>query len=96
MGYFHTTTTETQLTRRNFVVAETRLMASTTGFYLFGLIPLKTPNHATAMQRLRSLADLKGESRALVNLTQTRSMVFLFLFSIPKVTVTADVVEFQD
>ena len=39
---------------------------------------------------------LTGRSVALANQTEDRSSMYLILFSIPKVTITADVVEFND
>jgi len=66
------------------------------GFYLLELIPITSPSYAAAKERLyKSVGqDLKGRSVALANQTQDMSSLYLILFSIPTVTVTADVIAF--
>ena len=39
---------------------------------------------------------MEGKSTALANVAQDKSTVYLILFSIPKITVTADIIEFID
>ena len=68
------------------------------GFKLLGIIPFASPNYAEAKTDLyKSVGEpLTGRSVALANQTEDRSSIYLILFSIPKVTITADVIEFTD
>ena len=62
------------------------------------ILPLGSPTYATAKQSLyQSVGEpLTGRAVALANQTEDRSSLYLILFSIPKVTITADVIEFID
>ena len=64
--------------------------------FLLGIIPITAPSTADARADLyRSLnQSLTGRSVALVNVTEDRSTTWLVLFSIPKIVITGDVVEF--
>ena len=46
------------------------------------------------MQNVRAQAPMEGRAAAVANVTQDSSKLNLLLFSIPKITVTADIVEF--
>ena len=48
------------------------------------------------MSDLRSKTHTSGRSTALANVTEDRSMMFFLLFSLPRLTITADVIEFLD
>jgi hypothetical protein len=63
---------------------------------LLGIIPITAPNTATARADLyRTVGEsVTGKSVALINVTEDRSTTWLLLFSIPKLVITGDVVEF--
>jgi hypothetical protein len=63
-----------------------------------GFIHIVDPTHANAKASLYASVGqpLTGRSVALANETEDRSSLYLILFSIPKITVTADLVEFTD
>jgi hypothetical protein len=86
------------LAGNNFKLIKAGAKGSSSGFCLLGIIPFASPNYAEAKERLyRSVGEpLTGRSIALANQTEDKSELYLILFSIPKVTVTADVVEFTD
>ena len=68
------------------------------GFYLLGFIPIVSPTYSAAKRSLyQSVGEtLTGRSVALANQTEDRSALYLILFSVPRVTITADMVEFTD
>jgi len=73
-------------------------MGRSSGFFLLGIVPITSPNYATAKESLyKSVGQpLNGRAIALANQTEDQSMLYLILFSIPRVTITADVIEFID
>ena len=88
------TTSQTSLTRANFRVLRGNVKGSDYGFKLFGFIPIVSPSYGDAMGQVRSAMPTSGRSTALANVTQDSSTIYLLLFSIPSVQVTADVIEF--
>jgi hypothetical protein len=66
------------------------------GFKVLGIFPITSASASKARAHLyRDLGlDLRGKSTALTDVTQDRTTFYLILFSIPKVTVQADVIEY--
>jgi hypothetical protein len=92
------TGTQIQLTKNNYKVIKAGAKGESSGFYLFGFIPIVSPNYADAKSNLyvNFGKSLEGKPVALANQTEDKSFMYLILFSIPKVTITADIVEFND
>ena len=92
------TGTDVQLSKNNYKIIKAGAKGESYGFSLFGIIPLGSPNYADAKEALyKSVGEpLTGKAVALANQTEDRSTLYLILFSIPKVTVTADVIEFTE
>jgi hypothetical protein len=92
------TGTQVQLSSNNYKVIKAGAKGESSGFNLLGFIPIASPNFADAKANLYINAgkNLEGKSVALANQTEDRSFLYLILFSIPKVTITADIVEFTD
>lgn len=92
------TGTQVSLAGSNYKVIKAGATGQSSGFKLLGIIPLASPNYGEAKDALyKSVGEpLTGRSVALANQTEDRSSVYLLLFSVPKVTITADVVEFTD
>jgi len=88
--------TTTDLTKKNFRMIRANARGEDTGFYLLGLIPFSSPTYADAMRSLYEGVEMEGKATALANVSQDKSTVYLILFSIPKITVTADIIEFLD
>lgn len=93
----HATGTTVDLSRKNYRIVKTNAVGESAGFSLLGFIPLSAPTYTGAMSDLYSKAGLEaGKAQALANVTQERSSRYLILFSIPKLTVRADIIEFLD
>jgi len=86
------------LTEKNYKLIKGGAKGESSGFRLLGIIPFASPSHASAKARLyESIGEpLTGRAVALMNETEDRSVLYLILFSVPKLTVTADVIEFTD
>jgi len=91
------TGTDVSLSGNNYKVIKAGARGESSGFYLFGFIPIVSPSYADAKSNLyKSVGkSLEGRSVALANQTYDRSTLYLILFSIPRLTVTADIVEFN-
>lgn len=93
----HSSGTEVDLTKKNFRVVKANAVGSSSGFALLGIIPFAQPSYTSAMSDLYDDAGIEeGTAQALVNVTQERSSLYLILFSIPRLTVRADIIEFVD
>lgn len=90
------TGTQVNLSSNNYKLVKAGAKGHSSGFRLLGILPITSPNYADAKARLYQSVDepLTGRSIALANQTEDKSTLYLILFSIPKVTITADVVEF--
>ena len=98
-GEFRQSTgTSVALAVNNYKIIKTGATGTSSGFRLLGIIPFASPTHSGAKASLYESIGipLTGKSVALANETEDRSSLYLILFSIPKITVTADVVEFTD
>ena len=88
--------TRTDLTKNNYRVVKSNVRGDDSGFSLFGFIPIVSPSYADALRSLHYNVDMEGKSTALANVAQDYSSLYLILFSITKITVTADIIEFLD
>jgi hypothetical protein len=90
------TGTDVNLTGNNYRVIKAGARGEDFGFRLFGIIPFVSPSYADAQAELYASVgeSLKGRAVALANQTEDWSTLYLILFSIPKITLTADVIEF--
>jgi hypothetical protein len=91
-------TTGVTLSQNNFKMIKPNASGSSHGFALLGLIPIVNPTVEVAKEHLYATVgqDLTGRAVALANQSEYHSTVYLILFSVPKVTVSADVIEFKD
>jgi hypothetical protein len=87
--------TEVKLTEGNFSTMRTNVVGQSKGFSLLGFITLVPARFQTAMDRLYWKAEMQnGRSQTLGNVVVEKTSAYWILFSIPRVTVRADVVEF--
>jgi hypothetical protein len=86
--------TATQLTQANYTIVKPGARGTDTGFALLGLIPIVSPSYADAMEDMRSSLPMQGKAISFVNVTQDRSTVYLILCSFPRITISADAIEF--
>ncbi|MCG3149987.1 MAG: hypothetical protein PCFJNLEI_03454 [Verrucomicrobiae bacterium] len=93
-----TTGAQASLTRKNFKMIKVNARGTSHGFRLLGFIPFANPNYAQAKARLYASVNqpLEGRATALVNQTEDRAALYFILFSMPRLTVTADVIEYLD
>ncbi|MHC4121065.1 MAG: DUF6567 family protein [Planctomycetota bacterium] len=93
----HESSTRVDLSRGNYRVVKANAVGSSSGFKLLMFIPIVAPKYNKAMGRLQKKAGVaEGTSQAIVNVAQEKSSLYLLLFSIPKITVRADIIEFTD
>jgi hypothetical protein len=93
------TQTQVNLNRANYKMIKAGAEGRSYGFrFLLGIIPIAAPSTATARTDLyRNLGQsVDNKSVALVNVMENRSTTWLLLFSVPKLVITGDVVEFKD
>ena len=90
--------TTVSLQGRNYRLVKAGAMGTSNGFKLLGILPFASPHHATARSRLYASVQepLTGKAVALTNELEDKSTLYLILFSVPKLTITADVIEFVD
>jgi len=95
--YPATSGTQVDLSRKNFRLVKANAIGTSSGFELFCFIPFAAPTYTEAMTDLyRTAGVTEGAAQTLTNVTQERSQLILILFSIPKLTVRADIIEFTD
>ena len=85
------------LSSNNYKVIKANAVGESTGFKLLGIIPFASPKYAEAKKNLYGSVgeDVKGKAIALVNQTEDVSSSYFILFSIPKITLSADVIEYK-
>jgi hypothetical protein len=92
------TAARVDLSKKNYKVIKVGAKGESSGFRFLGVIPFASPTYAQAKETLYDSIGipLEGKAVALVNQTEDRSSIYLILFSIPKITITADVIEYLD
>jgi hypothetical protein len=92
------TETSVSLTGKNYRLIKGGAVGESSGFRLLCIIPFAAPNYANAKASVyKSVGEpLTGRAIALANQTEDRSLAVFILFSIPRITITADVIEFTD
>ena len=92
------TSTAISLSGKNYRLIKAGAEGDSYGFRFLGIIPFTSPHYASARKALYASVGtpLAGKAIALTNESQDRSALYLILFSIPKITITGDVIEFTD
>jgi hypothetical protein len=90
--------TRVGLDSNNYRMLRAGVRGESRGFKLLGVLSLVTPSFADAKAALyaNSGENLTGRAIALANQTQDSTSLNLIIFQVPKVTITADIVEFTD
>ena len=96
--YRQSTGTTISLAGNNYKLIKAGAAGHSSGFRLLMVIPFASPTIGGAKTSLYKSAGIQetGKAMALANYTEDRTTLYLILFSIPKITVTADVIEFTD
>lgn len=87
--------------KSNYRVLRSNLRGESYGFRFLMFIPIVSPSMADAKQEMydqlrREGIKLEGRAIALANATVDRSGIYFLIGSIPRVILTADVIEFID
>ncbi|BBL77254.1 DUF6567 family protein [Methylomagnum ishizawai] len=89
--------TQVDLAKANFQVVKVHAMGHSTGFRLFGFLTLKSPDYIEAIAGMyRDAGITGGRPQALANVVYVQDNPYFILFSLPKVTVRGDLVEFRE
>jgi len=94
VGKLQITQSAMHLERANFRVIKASARGVDQGFSLFGFIPIIMPSVSDATDHLMQGIDAEGRAVALTNVTQERQTLYLVLFSLPRIVIRADVIEF--
>ena len=94
VGKLQTTQSSMHLDRANFRVIKASARGVDQGFNLFGFIPIIMPSISDATDNLMQGIDAEGRAVSLTNVTQERQTLYLVLFSLPKIVIRADIIEF--
>ena len=96
--YRHESATAVNLTQKNYKILHAGVVGKSYGFRLLGFIPIVSPSYGEAKSDIYKSTNetLEGRPIALANQTEDRSSLYLILFSVPCVTITADIIEFTD
>ena len=87
--------TEVKLTESNFVTVKTNVIGQCDGFALLGVVTIVPAKFTRAMDRLYHKAEIPlGRPQTLADVIVEKTSSYWILFSIPKISVRADVVEF--
>ena len=94
-GVLHST--QVQLVGNNYRVLQTNVVAKSGGFRLLGFITIKSPSYVKAVSRLYVKAQAEeGRAQAFANVVYETGGMNFILFSLPKIRIRADLVEFTD
>lgn len=96
-GLAHGTGTQVDLGKKNYRVIKSNAVGASWGFWLLGIIPIVPTSHTEAITDMCEKSSLKeGSAQAYVNVAEEKSTIYLILFSLPKLSVRADIVEFTE
>lgn len=91
------TDTSVNLNKGNYRVLHINANGSSSGFKLLGFIPVVNPSYTSAMDDMYHGKALgNGKSTALINFAHEDTTNNFLIFSIPKVRVRADIIEFME
>jgi hypothetical protein len=88
-------TTTVLLSTDNYKILKTNVVGTDWGINLLGLIPIVSPDYTKAVAKLYAAGEVtEGRPQAIANVLQQHTSPFFILFSIPRITFRADVIEF--
>jgi hypothetical protein len=89
------TTTSVTLANDNYRILKTNVVGTDWGITFLGIFPIVSPDYVKAIENLYIAGEVsEGKPLAIVNILQQNTSPFFILFSIPRITFSADVVEF--
>ena len=88
-------TTTVMLTTENYRILKTNVVGTDWGINFLGIIPIVSPDYSKAITMLYKAGEVsEGKPQAIANVLEQHTSPFFILFSIPRITFRADVVEF--
>ncbi len=90
----HQDSARVSLSQANFRVIKPNARGSDVGFNLFGFIPIVSPSAADATDQVMDQVQSHDRAIALTNVAEERGTTYLVLFSLPRIEVRADIIEF--
>jgi hypothetical protein len=95
IGVLHQT--HVTLTGSNYTIVQENIIGRSRGFKVLGLISLRSASYIEAVTRLYARAKVQvGHPQALANVVYESTSSNFILFSIPKVKIRADLIEFTE
>ena len=88
--------TSVALSQKNYRVLKAGAVGDDWGWRLFCFLPFANPEYATAKASLYEGLKVEGKATGLANLTEDRSSRCFLFFSMEKLTLSADVIEFVE
>ncbi len=89
--------TQVDLGKKNYRVVKSNAVGTSWGFWLLGIIPIVPTSHTGAITDMCEKSSLReGSAQAYINVAEEKSTIYLILFSLPKLSVRADIVEFTE
>ena len=89
--------TQVDLGKKNYRVVKSNAVGTSWGFWLLGIIPIVPTSHTGAITDMCEKSSLReGSAQAYINVAEEKSTISLILFSLPKLSVRADIVEFTE
>jgi hypothetical protein len=87
--------TDIRLEAANFIVTKTNVVGQSEGFSLLGVLTIVPAKFTQAMNQLYTQAEMQpGRAQTLANLIMEKNSTYFILFSLPRISIRADVIEF--
>jgi hypothetical protein len=87
--------TDIRLEAADFIVTKPNVVGESEGFSLLGILTIVPPKFTEAMNRLFIHAEMQpGRPQTLANLIMEKNSSYFILYSLPRISIRADVIEF--
>ena len=87
--------TDIRLEAADFIVTKPNVVGESEGFSLLGILTIVPPKFTQAMGRLVTQAEMQpGRPQTLANLIMEKNSSYFILYSLPRISIRADVIEF--
>jgi len=87
--------TDIRLEAADFIVIKPNVVGESEGFSLLGILTIVPPKFTEAMNRLFIHAEMQpGRPQTLANLIMEKNNSYFILYSVPRISIRADVIEF--
>jgi hypothetical protein len=88
--------TDIRLEAADFIVTKPNVVGESEGFSLLGILTIVPPKFTQAMNRLFTQAEMQpGRPQTLANMVAEHNSSYFILYSVPRISIRADVIEFM-